>query len=195
MKLRAKSWLCSSFEVKEFEVMYFFLALAIFIGVPAAEIAVLIKVGGQIGVLPTICLILLTAILGVVMLRHQGLQTFMQAQDAMARNQLPVDSAIHGAFLMLAGLFLLTPGFITDALGFLLLIPPLRLFIARYLWILIKRSGTVRASHFETSSNGYVHGDRHETQEEAIIEGEFTVEDIPSGPPNPASPWRNKNKP
>ncbi len=175
--------------------MYFFLALTVLIGVPAAEIALLIKIGGEIGVAATIALVFLTAVLGVFMLRHQGMRTFMQAQEAMAQNRLPVDSAIHGIFLMIAGAFLLTPGFITDALGFLLLIAPVRLFIARYLWSLVTKSGSFTYSHFETGSAAYAHDDAVKTREGGFIEGEYEVEDIPSGPPNPASPWRDKKNP
>ncbi|HHK74565.1 MAG TPA: FxsA family protein [Rhizobiales bacterium] len=181
--------------MKESANMYFFLALAVFIGVPAAEIALLIKIGGQIGLFPTISLIFLTAILGIFMLRHQGLKTLLQAQQAMAQNQLPVDSAIHGIFLMIAGAFLLTPGFITDSIGFLLLIPPLRLVIARYIWTLINRSGHVQTSVFGAGLQGNDANQGYENPDETIIEGEFTVEDLAPGPPNPDSPWRDKNKP
>ncbi len=174
--------------------MYLLIGLITLIGVPIAEIAVLISVGGQIGVIATIALILITAIAGVFLLRLQGLQILMQAQEAMAENRLPLDSVIHGLFLLVAGAFLLTPGFITDALGFLLLIPPLRLLIARWLWAKMEKSNSIRFSQFEGFSGMKPPGYGYEKPGDDVIEGEFSIDDTESGPADPASPWRDKNE-
>ncbi len=174
--------------------MYLLTGLIALIGVPIAEIAVLISVGSRIGVIATIALILVTAVAGVFLLRLQGLQILMQAQEAMAENRLPLDSVIHGLFLLIAGAFLLTPGFITDALGFLLLIPPLRLLIARWVWAKIEKSNSVRFSQFEGFSNMQPPGYGDGKSGSDVIEGEFSIDDAKSGPGDPASPWRDKNE-
>ena len=174
--------------------MYLLIGLIALIGVPIAEIAVLISVGGQIGVIATIALILITAIAGVFLLRLQGLQILMQAQEAMAQNRLPLDSVIHGLFLLIAGAFLLTPGFITDALGFLLLVPPLRLLIARWIWARMERSNSAGFVQFEEFSGTRPPGYGAEKDGVDVIEGEFSIDDAKPGAGDPASPWRDKNE-
>jgi len=100
--------------------------LLIFIVVPLAELAVLIKVGSAIGILPTFALIFLTAIIGVTLLRAQGLATLMRASERMQQGSLPAQELAEGFLLALAGALLLTPGFLTDAFGFSLLMPGVR---------------------------------------------------------------------
>jgi UPF0716 protein FxsA len=103
-----------------------FLFLLIFIVVPLIEIALFIQIGGLIGLWPTLALILLTAVLGVGLLRLQGFATLQRARASMDRREPPVREVFEGLLLFVAGAFLLTPGFFTDACGFLLLVPPLR---------------------------------------------------------------------
>ena len=110
------------------------LFLLIFIAVPIIEIAAFIKIGEIIGLWPTIASIILTAIVGTFVLRLQGLSVLRKAQASLENNQVPLDSVIHGAFLLVAGALLLTPGFFTDAIGFVLLVPPARTLIAHYVW-------------------------------------------------------------
>ena len=100
--------------------------LALFILIPLLEIYLLIQIGTVIGALATILLVLATAIAGAMLLRHQGLFTYARVQQATARGELPTVAMLEGVVLMFAGVMLLTPGFFTDALGFLALIPPLR---------------------------------------------------------------------
>ena|GEM_PF-123608 len=100
--------------------------LLIFIIVPVIELAVLIKVGSYIGVLWTVALILLTAFIGVGLLRVQGLATLMRASQRMQDGQLPARELAEGFLLAMAGALLLTPGFVTDAFGFALLVPGVR---------------------------------------------------------------------
>jgi UPF0716 protein FxsA len=103
-----------------------FLFLVVFVGAPLVELYLLIEVGSVIGALPTILLSVFTAILGGALVRWQGFSVLFRAQSAMAREEVPAIELMEGALLLLVGLALLLPGFITDAIGFLLLIPPLR---------------------------------------------------------------------
>jgi len=107
--------------------------LLILIGVPAGELWLLIEVGTEIGALTTIALIILTAVLGTMLFRIQGLATMERLRAQVARNETPVGEAVSGFGLLFAGLLLLIPGFATDALGFLLFIPPLRRWLASLL--------------------------------------------------------------
>ncbi len=107
------------------------LLFLLFLVVPLLEIYLLIKAGGVIGALPTVALVVFTAVLGAFLLRLQGLSTMNRMRANMMRGRVPTLEILEGAALLLAGGLLLTPGFFTDAIGFLLLIPPLR----RY-WLL-----------------------------------------------------------
>ena len=100
--------------------------LVAFILVPLAEIAVLIEVGGWLGLWPTLGLIVLTAVIGAWMLRHQGLAVLHRAQQQMQQGAPPVAEVFEGFCLVIAGALLLTPGFLTDSVGGLLLVPPVR---------------------------------------------------------------------
>ena len=105
--------------------------LLLFIIAPIVELFLLVKIGGIIGVVPTIALVLLTAIIGSQLVRRQGMGVMNRIREAQARGEAPALPMLDGAALLLAGFFLLTPGFISDALGFLLLIPKLRERLAR----------------------------------------------------------------
>ena len=97
-----------------------------FLLVPLAEIYLLIQVGSVIGALPTVALVVLTAALGAVLIRSQGLSTLERMRAAADRGEIPAVEIIEGVCLLAAGAMLLTPGFVTDTVGFLLLIPALR---------------------------------------------------------------------
>lgn len=107
--------------------------LLIFIIAPIVELFLLIKVGGVIGFIPTVALVLLTALIGSQLVRRQGLEVMQRIRSAQARGEAPALPVLNGAALLLAGFMLMTPGFISDALGFLLLVPKLRERIARML--------------------------------------------------------------
>lgn len=109
------------------------LLLAAFIGVPLLEIAVFIQIGGLIGLWPTLGLVVLTAILGTWQLRLQGLATLGRAREQIDRGALPARELFDGACLLVAGALLLTPGFVTDTVGFLLFLPPVRDLLRRLL--------------------------------------------------------------
>lgn len=99
------------------------------IGLPVLEIFLMIKIGQNIGAFNTILLIFLTAILGIYFVRIAGLNTLRSGVYNLYQNKTPVYEIISGASLALAALFLIIPGFVTDAVGFLLLIPFTRKFI------------------------------------------------------------------
>ncbi len=105
--------------------------LAVFIIIPILEMVLLIKVGGLIGALPTVALVMLTALIGVMMFRIQGFNTLQRMQERLAMGELPGMELIEGAMLLVGGALLLTPGFFTDAIGFICLIPVTRKAIAR----------------------------------------------------------------
>ncbi len=98
----------------------------LFILLPILEMWLLIEVGGVIGALPTIALVLLTAVIGAALLKQQGLHTFMRAQQRLNTGELPATEILEGLFLAVGGALLLTPGFITDAIGFSCLLPSWR---------------------------------------------------------------------
>ena len=95
----------------------------IFIGIPAVEIFLLIKIGGEIGALNTIILIFLTAIVGIFFARVQGIQTLRSGIISLYQNKTPIYEIISGASIAVAAFLLIIPGFLTDTIGFLLLIP------------------------------------------------------------------------
>ena len=101
----------------------------IFIGLPALEIFLMIKIGSKIGALNTIALIFLTAIIGVFFARMQGIQTLRSGLVNLYKNKAPIFEILSGASIALAALLLIIPGFFTDIVGFLLLIPFTRKFL------------------------------------------------------------------
>jgi UPF0716 protein FxsA len=104
----------------------FFWLLLLFFTVPLVEIYVLLEVGGVIGAPSTIALVVLTAVIGAGLIRAQGLATLGRVQQELERGELPAVGIIEAALLLVAGALLLTPGFVTDTIGFLILVPPLR---------------------------------------------------------------------
>lgn len=111
----------------------FKLLVTVFVLIPLLEIYLLIKVGSYIGAIPTLLLILFTAVVGAFLLRLQGLLTLARIRESVDRGELPAESLVEGLILLISGVLLLTPGFFTDSLGFLCLVPPLRVRLAQYL--------------------------------------------------------------
>ena len=95
----------------------------LFIALPALEIFLFIKIGGQVGALNTIALIFLTAIIGIYFAKLQGIQTLKSGMVNLYQNKMPVYEIMSGASIAIAALLLIIPGFFTDLIGFLLLIP------------------------------------------------------------------------
>jgi UPF0716 protein FxsA len=98
----------------------------LFIGIPALEVFLFIKIGGQVGALNTIALIFLTAIIGLYFARLQGIQTLKSGMVNFYQNKLPIYEMMSGASIAVAAIMLIIPGFFTDVIGFLLLIPVTR---------------------------------------------------------------------
>lgn len=107
--------------------------IIIFFIVPVIEIALFIGVGEEIGLLQTLLLCLITAIIGGGLVRHQGLQTLFKAQNNLRGGSLPLTEIFDGFCIVIAGALLLTPGFFTDLIGFTLLIPQLRRILRHFL--------------------------------------------------------------
>lgn len=109
------------------------LLVILFIVVPIIELFVIIQVGGAIGVLPTVGLLVLGSVLGSVLMRSQGRAAWRDFQAATAAGRVPAREVLDGALVIFGGALLLTPGFATDALGLLLLLPPTRAIVRRML--------------------------------------------------------------
>lgn len=120
-----------------------FLVLLVILGLPVVEIWLMIEIGQDIGALPTVALILATAGLGVLLFRIQGMATLARVQEHLDRGETPVGELLSGLGLLAAGLLLLIPGFLTDAIGLLLFVPPVRRLLigAALVWV-VARGGT-----------------------------------------------------
>lgn len=101
--------------------------------IPFVEMYLLIAVGGLIGALPTILLVVLTAVMGAWLLRQQGFAIWQRLQSSLAQGQIPAYEMVEGPIILVGGALLLTPGFITDLLGFACLMPKIRRKIAKYI--------------------------------------------------------------
>jgi len=100
--------------------------LILIISIPIIEIYLFIKIGSQIGALPTISLIFITAFIGVIYARYEGFNTLKSGMSQLIKNELPIYEIISGAALAFAALLLILPGFATDVLGLLIIFPPTR---------------------------------------------------------------------
>ncbi|MDG1211362.1 MAG: FxsA family protein [Paracoccaceae bacterium] len=100
--------------------------ILILVAIPIIEIALFIELGGWVGLWPTIALVVITAILGGLLLRMQGFAAMQKLQLSVAEGGDPRGPLAHGVMILVAGLLMLTPGFFTDAVGFALLLPPVR---------------------------------------------------------------------
>lgn len=118
--------------------------LFLMIVVPIVEIAVFIQVGGWIGLWPTLATVILTAMVGTALLRQQGFATLMRARENLAAGRFPVAEVFDGLCLVVAGALLLTPGFVTDTVGLLLFIPPIRAFLRQHLGRYLVQTGRVQ---------------------------------------------------
>ena len=104
----------------------FVIFILLVLGLPTLELYLLIEIGSGVGAIPTIFLVVFTAVLGGLLVRRQGISTLKRVRQASERGEVPALEMLEGAVLLLGGLLLLIPGFFTDAVGFLCLLPPLR---------------------------------------------------------------------
>jgi len=148
------------------------------LGIPILELSVLIDVGGEIGALTTVMLCLATAAVGLTLVRMQGMRIFLDLQAKAQAGEPVGENLIHGFFLLISGVFLFIPGFITDFFGALLLLPFMRLLLGKAgLAHMVVRSHT-RGTTFHSRRHETRHnGDTQTEQTSIIIDGEFSAED------------------
>jgi len=137
-----------------------------FLIIPIIEVYILIQVGSVIGAGWTILLVVLTAVIGVKLLRQQGISTLMRANQAMSQGQIPAMEMMEGLLLAVGGALLITPGFFTDMIGFLCLLPFTRQLIIKRLLL----NSSIQAT-YKAHSNAEPNTDKH------TIEGECRRED------------------
>ncbi|HHI69755.1 MAG TPA: FxsA family protein [Rhodobacteraceae bacterium] len=151
----------------------------LFIAVPLIEIALFIKIGGFLGLWTTLAIVVGTAILGTWLVRTQGIAAMNQLRGSFSQLQDPTEPLANGAMILFAGALLLTPGFFTDALGFLLLFPPFRAAAFRY----AKKRINVQAFTIETPPQRPQYGGKD------VIDGEYTEVTNDKSPRNGQSGW------
>lgn len=164
------------------------LLLAVFIVVPIVELYVIVQVGQAIGIVPTLVLLLADALLGSLLLRHQGRGAWRRFNEALAARRFPAREVADGVMIAVGGTLLLTPGFITDIFGLLLLIPPTRAIVRRLgrgyfsrRFIVVGASGLGGARRDPFGSAGDPH--RPPTENGRSYDFDGTAEEIDSDDP------------
>lgn len=154
---------------------------ALFLIVPLVEIALFITVGGWLTLWPTLGLVLLTGIIGTGLMRWQGMQVLAQLRGDMGQLKNPLSPLAHGALIVVAGLLLLTPGFFTDSIGFLLMVPKIR-------EVIIAQIGAkIEVQSFGVGAERMRPGSRR-NDDPGVIDGEFFEIDE-NVPPRGSSGW------
>lgn len=152
--------------------------------IPVCEIGVFILVGGQIGVVYTLSLILVTAIIGSILLRFQGLSLLTKIQTETRAGRMPGKELVSGVMILIAGILLLTPGFVTDTIGFLLFIPFVRTVIWAFIGSKISVSMAGGAQGFGQSP--FQQDGSSRPFEDGVVD--LDAEEYGEAP-NPDSPW------
>lgn len=154
--------------------------------IPILEIAVFILIGGQIGVIATLAMIFVTAIVGSILLRIQGFATLNSIQQKTHTGEIPGKELVNGVMIMIAGVLLLTPGFVTDSIGFLLFFPPFR----QLLWTSIASKVVIKTE-----------GAFKNAQQQGTYSRSYPGEDVVDLDPseysetkNPDTPWKPVDK-
>lgn len=160
--------------------MWFFLA---FLAVPLIEIALFIQVGSLIGLWPTLGIVILTAVLGTYLMRSQGALAMANVRRSFSDLDDPTEPLAHGAMILIAGVLLLTPGFFTDACGFALLTPPVRMAVFGYVRARVNVQGFRMGGGARGSSRtGPSRTGPSKPGRVDVIDGEFEEIDTSSGP-------------
>lgn len=149
--------------------MWLFLA---FLAVPLIEIALFIQVGGAIGLFPTLAIVIVTAILGTYLVRAQGFAALAGLRQSFSQLSDPSEHLAHGAMILFAGALLLTPGFFTDAVGFALLTPPIRLALINYAKTRVKVQG------FQSMGDGNSMHFRAHSAKDDVVDGDYVDIDV-----------------
>ncbi|MCG3865065.1 MULTISPECIES: FxsA family protein [unclassified Photobacterium] len=158
----------------------FAILMLLFIAVPMIEIGLFIQVGGFLGFWPTMMLVFITAVVGASLVRSQGLATLMSVQTKMQQGEMPAQEIVEGVLLAVAGVLLLTPGFMTDVLGLCILLPPIRAKMALQLMRRVKvqsnfnQFGGGFSSGFDGQSTGPF---SHKNDNGDVFDGEFERKD------------------
>ena len=139
----------------------------LFVAVPIIEIGLFIQVGGFLGLWSTLAIVILTALVGTALMRAQGMAALQKLQTSIESGGNPADPIANGAFILIAGLLLLTPGFFTDIVGLLLLIPPVRQSLIRTVAAQLKARATAYAS------SGFKTGTQYAS--DTVLDGDFEV--------------------
>lgn len=160
--------------------------LLIFVALPIIEIALFIQVGGAIGLWPTLAAVIASAVAGAMIIRSHGFQTLRRVETSMAEGRDPAGPIAHGVLIFAAGILLLIPGFFTDAIGLVLLLPPVRAKMIRW------GAGRTTVAVFGRGRTGQKPPPQHAETVEAEYE---VVEDDPQavepqqGRPDDGSAW------
>jgi len=159
--------------------------------VPIVEIAAFIAIGGEIGIFATLLMIFVTALIGSVLLRIQGLSMINQIQSEVASGRVPGRALGDGAMILVAGILLLTPGFVTDSIGFLLFVPPVRSTI----WKFIASRITVVTPGMDPFSQQEAHSQSgfNDSGDSGATIIDLDEADYKAGKPDPNSPWNKNN--
>jgi UPF0716 protein FxsA len=165
------------------------LLLLVFIVVPILEIVVFIRAGEWIGLWPTVAGVVLTAVIGAAIVRHQGLSTLARAQRSLGAGRFPVTEVFDGLCLVIAGAFLITPGFLTDSAGFVLLVPPVRAFLRQIVGRRMIASGRVNVWAEPPPREPPPRRNR----DGIVIDAEY--EHVPEPPEQPPPPGERRDEP
>ncbi|MCW8996807.1 MAG: FxsA family protein, partial [Psychromonas sp.] len=149
----------------------------IFTSVSLLEIFVLVKVGSFLGAWPTVLLVIITALIGSALVRSQGLQLLQQLQQRLAQGEMPGLQLIEGIMLLVTGVLLVTPGFVTDLCGLLLLQPKIRVRIAKLVLANVKLNPNVSMTGHASRSPKDSPFSRSKSDKDDVIEGEFERKD------------------
>jgi len=152
----------------------------LFLTVPLIEIALFIQVGGWIGLGWTLAIVVATAVAGTILVRSQGSQALAQLRQRFDELRDPTETLAHGAMILFSGALLLTPGFFTDAVGFALLVPPVRRFLLREIGKRVR---------MQTVSSGHEQWRTNRAGSDDVIEGEYDVDDTPPRDRDGPSGW------
>ncbi|MEL4472808.1 FxsA family protein [Shewanella algae] len=158
--------------------MPFLIMFIIFVLIPVVELSVLIRVGEVLGSWNTVALVILTAVVGVSLVRSQGLSTLMSVQKKLAAGEAPGQEIVEGMMLAMAGILLLIPGFVTDLIGLILLTPITRAPLARYFYQRMQLK-VVAGAQFRAGANPF-ETPHQRGQGGDVFEGEFERKADPS---------------
>lgn len=150
--------------------------------VPVMELALLVEVGGQLGLLRTLGICFLTGVVGAALARAEGMSVLRRIQEVAGRGQLPARELLDGVLIFVAGLVLLTPGFVTDAMGLLLLLPPSRALIR--MWLLRQIGRRIKDGSWRVATQGQGPQDPFQAQPQSDI---YPPDRAPR-PPRPEPP-------